>query len=176
MMHPLKLSLLASVFALLLLSAAPATAQPAAKRGPSTPEERAKAVELVRILETAPASPEAAQARQWLDAWLGEIPDLTVKYCLSLFGTTKEAVTKELPRDLTMQHAYSGAAYLIQNPGTGPGQTETLVAGLQGTLRAYQALKAEKTPDTYPLLEALLEKDRAGTLDVHVRTYGRNCR
>ena len=100
----------------------------------------------MRVLETAPASPEAAQARQWLDTWLGEIPDLTVKYCLSLFGATKEAVTKELPRDLTMQHAYSGAAYLIQNPGTGPGQTETLVAGLQGTFGPIRRSRPRSPP------------------------------
>lgn len=174
-MHPVKLSLLAPVLALLLVPAPPAAAQqPTEKRGPSTPEERAKAVELVRVLETSPDSPEAAQAREWLNAWLDEIPDMTVKYCLSLFGSREAA--KALPQDLAMQHVYSAAAYLIQNPGRGPGQTETLVAGLQGTLRAYQALKAGKSPNTYPILEDLLQKDRSGTLDVHVRTYGRNCR
>ena len=176
MMHPAKLSLSASVLALLFLSAAPAAAQPAAKRGPSTPEERAKAVELVRVLETAPASPEAAQARQWLDAWLGEIPDLTVKYCLSLFGATKEAVTKELPRDLAMQHAYSAPHTSSRTPARVPARPRPSSPASRARSRAYKALKAEKSPDTYPLLEALLEKDRAGTLDVHVRTFGRNCR
>ncbi|MGH9360515.1 MAG: hypothetical protein ACRD2T_01255 [Thermoanaerobaculia bacterium] len=161
------------ILVLALLLAPPAlTAR--ANRGPSTPEERAKALELVRVLETAPASAEAKEARQWLTLWLTEIPDLTIKVCLSLLGAKDE--TAGLPGELSMQHAYSSAAYLIGHPNTNPGSTEVLLAGVQGTLRAYEAWKAADPAMSQPLLEALLQKERSGTLEQHVGQQGRHCR
>ncbi|HEX5759911.1 MAG TPA: hypothetical protein VF121_12035 [Thermoanaerobaculia bacterium] len=156
----------------LLLLPPPAYAE--VQRGPSTPEERAKAVELVRVLETAPVSPAAKEARQWLTVWLAEVPDLTVKVCFSLLGSKQE--TASLPAELRMQHAYSSAAWLIEHPDTNPGSTETLLAGVRGTLRSYEAWKTADPAVSHALLEALLAMERTGTLEQHVRQQGRYCR
>ena len=51
------------------------------KRGPSTPEERAKAVQFAHDLEANPLGPQAKNEREWLTLWLIEVPDITVEVC-----------------------------------------------------------------------------------------------
>src|SRR5690606_19904662 len=106
----MKRALLSLAIALLLST----TAAHAADRGPSTPEERQRAVELVRLLETKPWTDEAAEARTWLMDFLGAIPDITVKQCFPLLGPP--AARQQIPQELQLQHLFSSAAYLIENP------------------------------------------------------------
>jgi len=56
------------------------------KRGPSTPEERAKAVQYAHNLETNPLGPQAKSEREWFTLWLIEVPDITVEVCPRLLG------------------------------------------------------------------------------------------
>jgi hypothetical protein len=161
----------AALALLLLLCGATA---PAAARGPSTPEERTEIVALARRLETTPWTEEARQARGRLTRLLGEVPDLTVKYCLSLLGSAVER--QGIPQDLLQQHLFSSAAYLIEHPGTAAGSTETLLAGVAGTLAAYEALKAHQPGAEHPRLEELLHLRSGGELEPYVRARGRNCR
>lgn len=50
-------------------------------RGPSTSEERAKVVELTRLLERDPLGENAPATRQWLRQWVIEVPDIRVNVC-----------------------------------------------------------------------------------------------
>jgi hypothetical protein len=159
------------ILALLLLMASPALS---ASRGPSTPEERQKAVALVKVLETAPWSDEAKEARAWLMTFLNDVPDVTVKRCLSLLGSPVER--QGIPADLQNQHVFSSAAYLLEHPGTAAGNTDTLLAGVEGTLKAYAALKARGSIEPQPQLEGLLQMQRDGQLEAYVRAQGRSCR
>jgi hypothetical protein len=149
-------------------------AVPAFARGPATPAEREKTVALVEVLETKPASPEAAEARTWLMAFLSEVPDLTAKYCASLVGSPAER--QGLRKELVEQHLFSGAAHLIRNPGTHAGATDTLAAGLAGTVRAYQAWKAVDPAVAHPRLEQLATLHAEGQLETYTRAAGRMCR
>ena len=45
-------------------------------RGPSTPEERAKVIELTRMLERDPLNENADAIRQWLRQWMIEVPEI----------------------------------------------------------------------------------------------------
>jgi hypothetical protein len=54
------------------------------ERGPSTSEERTKAVQFARDLEADPLGPNAKEERSWITVWLIQIPDITVKFCTSL--------------------------------------------------------------------------------------------
>ena len=62
---------LAAVLALCLLAPAGARA-----RGPSTPEERKRAVETTRRLEKEPLASSSMEARKWLFQWIVDIPDV----------------------------------------------------------------------------------------------------
>jgi hypothetical protein len=160
-----------AAIAFVLFAAAPPTR---AARGPSTVEERERALALVEVLETAPASPEAVEARTWLLQFILEVPDLTAKRCYSLLGTPAER--SDMRPELLAQHLFSGAAYLIRNPQAGAGSTETLTAALAGTVRAYRAWKAADATVTHPRLEQLLALEAQGGLEQYARGNGRSCR
>jgi hypothetical membrane protein len=50
-------------------------------RGPSTPEERAKVIELTRMLERDPLNENADATRQWLRQWTIEVPEVRFHVC-----------------------------------------------------------------------------------------------
>ncbi|HEV8242115.1 MAG TPA: hypothetical protein VGS57_22305 [Thermoanaerobaculia bacterium] len=166
--------LVRSAAALLCLLAALAPAAHAATRGPSTKEERDKAVQLTTMLESTPWSEEAPAARQWLMSFLSEAPDLTVKRCLSLFGAPSERTG--IPAEVLDQQLFSGAAHNFQHADESPGSTGTFVAGLRGALAAYSAWRAHGGLDAVPRLDALVKIDKDGQLEAYVRERGRNCR
>ena len=70
----------AGVFALCGLQPHPAEARS------STPEERARFVALVRLLEKDPLAENANAARQQLREWVSEVPDIRFKACPDLLG------------------------------------------------------------------------------------------
>jgi hypothetical protein len=51
----------------------------AQQRGPSTPEERARAVQTAKSLQSDPLAPNVQEDREWLVKWLIEVPDISVK-------------------------------------------------------------------------------------------------
>lgn len=157
--------------ALLLLAS---TLVAAAARGPSTVEERGRVVEQARLLETTPWTAEAQAARDALTAFLGEVPDITVKYCPGLLGGAAER--GGISEDLLKQHSFSSAAYMMTTPQSWAGSTATLLAGLRGTLRAYQAWKAHDPAVAHPRLEELLRLEATNQIEPYVRAQGRVCR
>jgi carboxypeptidase Q len=167
-----RCSSLALSFALLAtLAAAPAGA--AASRGPSTPEERAKLVALAAELEKTPRGPKAAESRQWLMAFLQEVPDILAKQCGSLFGPPAQRQT--LPPEVLQQQLFSNAAYAVDKQ-VSSGSTEALTAGVIGALRVYEAFRADNSTPANVIVDDLLRLERAGELDTFVRAQGRACR
>ena len=149
-----------------LSSGSSASAQtPSPPRGPSTEPERADALRLVDLLETSPTAAEASTARQNLILWLGQIPDLEVKFCTAILGTAKEV--ESLPTALALQPMLSQAAFMIRNPQLSPGSLEVYVAGLDGAIRAYEAMKLAGGTQELPLFEDLKrERARGRLIDV----------
>src|SRR5437762_9249118 len=80
------------------------------KRGPSTPEERKRAVEMVTFLETNPLAKEAKDYRAALLYFLADVPDITVTLCLSVLGETKR-VKGDYEPELVGQLAFSQAKF-----------------------------------------------------------------
>ena len=163
-----------SLLALACLLATCVPAASAATHGPSTKEERDKAVQLGTLLETQPWSEEAPPARQWLMGFLSEAPDLTVKRCLSLFGFPPERAG--IPTEILDQQLFSGAAHNFQHADESPGSTGTFIAGLHGALAAYSAWRAHGGLEAVPRLDALVKIEKDGQLEAYVRDRGRNCR
>jgi hypothetical protein len=153
---------------------APLLAGPAfGARGPSTREERDRAVRVAHLLESSPWTDEAKEGRRWLGSFLAEVPDITVEQCKSLLGTPEERTG--IPIELIDQVMYSGAAYILEHPGAGAGSTETLVAALDGTLAAYWSWKSQGSIPAVPRLDELLKMQSAGQLESYVRAQARHC-
>lgn len=145
-----------------------------AKRQPSTPKERARAMKLVRELEADPYGAGAREARRWLSLWLVEVPDLEVDLCPELFGGTP-AERKRIPAEVVAQTLYSGVAFVIENPGKAEAREEIYGAGMLGALRAYEAMLQARPDLRSTLLDGLLGKREAGTLPAHVAESMAGC-
>jgi len=159
---------------LLLVAILAAAAAAQGTRGPSTPEERAKALELVELLETRPTASEAGEAMTWLIAWLAAVPDITVHLCLAPLGSAREL--EAVPALLTVQPAFSQAGFAIRNPDAPSAGVETYLAGVEGALRAYRAMRAAGASGPLEPFEKLEAARREGTLERVVEKRSRKCR
>jgi hypothetical protein len=147
----------------------------AQKRGPSTPEERRRAVEMVNFLETKPLEKEARKMREALLYFLVEVPDITVNVCTDALGDLKR-FKGDYETELLGQMMYSQAKFIIENPGRVSDQEAAYLAGVEGVLRTWAAIKAAKPKAKFPALDELAEKQRAGTLAEHVKANTGKCR
>lgn len=170
-MRPHLLRLLGLATSLLLLAGG---AELWAERGPSTVKERTKALRLVRQLETDPLGEKASEARRWLALWLLDVPDLQVRYCAEVLGGDRVARQKVRP-EIVSQIPWSGAAFLIENPDKKEAKTEAYTAGVEGALRAYEALIRLKPDQRSPLLDDLLARRAAGGLAEYVAETSQAC-
>src|SRR5215831_2133698 len=108
------------------------------ERRPSTPEDRATAVRLVRELELDPLSKDSKEKRTWLTGWLVAVPDVNVTLCTEFFPELQGSSANHAP-ELAVQSAFSMAAFIIENPEMAKDSYARYLAGVEGTLRAYES-------------------------------------
>ena len=147
----------------------------AQKRGPSTPEERKKAVEMATFLETNPLAKEAKEMRGALLLFLTEVPDISVRLCTSVFGESKD-FKGDYQAELMGQTAYSQAKFIIEHPDKAQDEAAVQLAGVEGVLRTWQAIKKAKPKAKFPLLDELLAKQQSLTLEEHVKENLQGCK
>lgn len=147
----------------------------AQKRGPSTTEERKRAVEMATFLETNPLAKEAKDVRGALLFFLTEVPDITVNLCMNVVGDSKK-FKGDYDSELTSQLLYSQAKFIIEHPDKAQDDAAVYLAGVEGVLRTWQAIKTTKPKAKLPLLDELLEKQKAGTLADHVQEGMKGCK
>ena len=146
-----------------------------AQRGPSTPEEHTRAVEMATFLETTPLAKDAKDYRAKLLFFLAEVPDITVKLCTNVLGESKR-VKGDYDSELVGQLAYSQAKFVIEHPDKAQDDAAVYLAGVEGVLRTWQAIKAAKPKAKFPLMDELLQKQQAGTLAEHVKSGMSGCK
>ena len=146
----------------------------AQKRGPSTPEERKKAVEMATFLEKNPLAKEAKEIRGALLLFLTEVPDISVTLCTNVFGESKD-FKGDYQAELMGQTAYSQAKFIIEHPDKAQDEAAVQLAGVEGVLRTWQAIKTLKPKAKFPLLDELLAKQQSLTLEEHVKENLQGC-
>ncbi|MBZ0114889.1 MAG: hypothetical protein K8J08_20680 [Thermoanaerobaculia bacterium] len=144
-----------------------------AAQKPAASDDRQTALSYVEVLETEPGSESARQAAGWLTEWLIKVEDLTVNVCPAILGPERKL--KDLPPTLTLQHMYSQAAYQIKHPDADPGSLPVYLAGVQGTLRTYRAMKERGEVEEYRLLEELLALEQEDQLEPYVAKRSKEC-
>lgn len=127
---------------IVLLALAVAQAQPQARKT-STPEDRAKAVEIARSLETDPLGKQAKEQRNWIVHWLVDVPDVNVKVCSNLLGPLMES-NKNYSPEIFTQLVPSSAAFVITNPDKAKDDVAVYTAALEGALRSYESILKAK--------------------------------
>lgn len=167
--HPARIAtLLLAIFLLTI----PAGAQQ--KRGPSTPEERAKAVQFAHELENNPLGPQAASEREWLTLWLIDVPDITVEVCSRLLGPELPD-KKKFGTEIFSQLMYSEAAFMIENPDKVQDSVSVHAAGVAGALKVYEAIRKERPKVQLKVLDEIVARRDKGELQEHVKEAMKYC-
>lgn len=161
-----------AIGSLLLLFGNGAFAQ---QRGPSTPEERARVVEVARALEQDPLDKENKKGREWALAWVIQVPDLTIKLCTDLLGPVAGS-KKNYSSELIAQLIISSAAFAIEHPDKATNDNAVSLAGVEGTLKAYEAILKEKPKARHEFLDELLQKRDKGELSHLVEETMKKCK
>ncbi len=129
--------MLRTVAAALLLLCAPALAN---ARGPSTAQERKKAVELTRKLEKLPLARSSNQDRAWLLQFIVEAPDFEVKGCTGPLDALAKDEEGPYARILYVQSVFGMAAFMFENPKKTGDWAAVQSAGIESTLKAYESV------------------------------------
>jgi len=136
-------------------------------RGLSTPEERAKAINIARSLERDPLAKDAAANRQWLLNWIIEVPDIHFKSCVNLLSPGVGDQYR-YSAEVNQQIIFSAAAFKLEQPDNLRNDTGAYIAGVEGALRVYERL-VKSVPDAkLAFLDDLVAKRDRGELADHV--------
>ena len=135
--------------------------------GLSTPDQRAKVVALTRSLERDPLIENAPATRQWLRKWIIEVPDIKVYACDELLAHDLGS-NYPYSTEVTLQPIFSAAAFAIEHPEKARDERAQRYAGVEGALRAYEALLKSKPDAKSAFLDDLLTKRDNGELADHV--------
>lgn len=114
------------------------TSTEAVERGPSTPEERARVVQMALDSEKNPLQIQAANG-EWLKKWVNDVPDLTLNYG-AVSDWLGRAAKQECRDAIKFQFTASVMAFQIQHPAEAEKQSADDLAGVEGALRAYETL------------------------------------
>lgn len=132
------------------------------ERGPSTPAERARVVQMAVDAEKDPR-PVQARDGTWLENWVNEIPDLTFNQ--SAPASWLNAVVKgDLRETFQFQYKASVMAFQIKHPKQAALQSANDLAGMEGVLHAYEALVRENARYRCARLDLALKARNQGQL------------
>ena len=143
-------------------------------RGPSTPEERARAVKVAHELEADPLAKDAKERREWMIQWIVDIPDITVDVCFDYFGTLPDP-PKGHSAEITKQMILSSAAYMVEHPDKAKDEQAVALAGLLGALKAYQVILKQDSASRWTHLDKLIQMREQGKLDEYVGETRKKC-
>lgn len=137
-------------------------AQQQPQRGPSTPEERAAVVELAKKLQQNPIDKNLNKEREQLLIMLIQVPDIHMTICA---GDETPWIKEKYKysSELTATALFSTAAYVIEQGGTADEKAAHL-AGLEGAIKAYQAILAQNPKAKWQPMEDLIAKQQSGEL------------
>jgi hypothetical protein len=141
----------------------------------STPEDRRRFVTIVQNLERTPLDAGLHGDRSWAIQWVTDAPDVTVTVCAELLdGAATEKGYAHTP-EIVVQYMLATAAFVIQNADKANDPDAAQLAGVEGALKAYQAMRAAEPQNTSPKLENLLGMQSRGELPGFVRKAYLRC-
>jgi hypothetical protein len=147
----------------------------AQQRGPSTPEERARAVQTAKSLQSDPLAPSVQEDREWLLKWLIEVPDISVKMCTTFLGDLGDSKSG-YPGAIIATLLASEAAFVIEHPDKAKDVDAVYFAGVDGALHSYEAIHSKDVSYRSPHLDDLIQKRDQGKLSDYVRATAKKCK
>ena len=148
--------------------------QPPPHRGPSTAEERTRAVKIAHELESDPLAKDAKDNREWVIQWIVDIPDITVNVCFDYFGKMPNP-PRGHSKEIVRQMIISSAAFMIEHPDKVKDEQAVATAGLLGSLKAYQSILKGEPDARWPYVDKIIQMRDQGKLDDFVSDTRRKC-
>ncbi len=148
----------------------------AVDRGPSTPAERQRALEIIQKLQMDPLNPSMSADRQWVHEFVVGAPDVNVVICTAILKPLIDEPNSEPRRALLLQNLLSMAAYDMENSAKGKDSTAMQMAGAEGMLTAYGNIQKRKPDYKSKFMEDLKAQKEGGTLESYVRQGESVCR
>ena len=156
----------ALILVLVIFSVTPA--RKLAAQGTSTPEERARWVEIAHKLESNPLDESANKDGELALNRLSSVHDIHVPLCPALLGQFNDAKYK-YRHEITRQYMLASGAFIIENPDKA-GDTKAMNLGaVQSALKVYSGILQQKPDAKWKPLEDLLKKQSQGRLDEALR-------
>ncbi|MGD0907257.1 MAG: hypothetical protein ABSA96_06725 [Candidatus Acidiferrales bacterium] len=164
----------AIAIAMLLFGITGAPSVRAQQRGPSTSEERSKAVKIAHDLEDDPLAKDAKAQREWVIQWIVDIPDITVNVCFDYFGKLPDP-PRGHSTEIARQMVISSAAFMIEHPEKAKDEQTIALSGLLGSLKAYQSILKQDPTARWAQMDKLIQMRDQGKLDDYVTDTRRKC-
>lgn len=152
----------------------------------STLEERARAVEYARRVEADPFSNDLHDDETWFRQWLDQISDVDAFTCsvnLAELVNAREPLgaTAELIvgySSLLLRAVIAArAAFVIEHPERAHDLLAICLAGLEGTLKTYQAIGEKYDAFHVTQVDKWLELKKKGELESYARSHAkRSCK
>jgi hypothetical protein len=139
----------------------------------STLEGRKRAVETARQLEGDPLGPGAEERRAELLKWWTGVSDLPLTWCANMLAGELKDTDKSLAGAISLQAPFSAGAAMIEHPEIAKDKRAFAIAGLEGALRAYQAVVSKDPSKRSLFLEGL---SKEGALGPYVESKLPSCR
>jgi len=146
---------------LLIVSVLAPAAARAQGRGPSTPEERKRVVDLVAKLEQNPLNPALTSEREWAIKWLIDVPDISVSICPDVMGGVAKTRYK-YNSDLFGLHTLAAAVFIIQHPDQAKDDIAVNVAATTAMLTGYEAIARDPKRRSRELDDLKAVRDSGG--------------
>jgi hypothetical protein len=151
-----------------------AISQDQPKRGPSTPEERARFVALAHKLEQTPLDKNLYTDKEWALKWIEDIPDITIDVCPMVLGRDFMGSRYRYANQVMGQVMFGNVLFLIEHPDKKNDRVAQYTAGVESALKAYKGiLRAD--PVTSRPLEELLRLQSDGKLADFVKSASKDC-
>jgi hypothetical protein len=147
----------------------------AQQRGPSTAEERTRAVQTAKSLQVDPLAANIQADREWLVRWLIEVPDISVKMCTTFLGDLGDSNSR-YPGAVIATMLASEAAFVIEHPEKAKDVQAVYLAGVDGALTGYQAIHNKDSSYHVSHLDDLIQKRDQGKLAEYVRSVAKKCK
>ena len=152
---------------LLVVTSSIATMHAGAAEQETSAATKTRMIQLIGTLESDPFQKDGKEVRGEVMTWLVEAPDVSVRICPNVLGDIKKIKGDE-GGILVVQLGFSQAKFILENPDKAADQHAVNVAGVEGVLRTYAAMKTTKPKLAIPEIDRLVKLHASGQLGAAV--------
>ncbi len=139
---------------------------------PRVQNESEMLIKTVALLEEKPFDKEANKMREGAMKWLIQTDKVSVTLCSMMISQVEDKY--KYKSDIFTQYTLGMGAFKLTNPEKAQDEAAIQLAGIESSLRFYEAIVKEKPKTKSAFMDELLAKRSAGSLSEYVAAN--NCK